>query len=88
MIVDDLWRIYLVGGIPTPLKNMSSSAGMMTFPTEWKNKSHVWNHQAVVVFIDVDSYIPIENIPNVNQFWWDLIQPAAGASPCEDAICL
>ena len=26
----------LVGGIPTPLKNMSSSAGMMTFPTEWK----------------------------------------------------
>jgi hypothetical protein len=27
---------YLVGGIPTPLKNMSSSVGMMTFPTEWK----------------------------------------------------
>ena len=23
---------YLVGGIPTPLKNMSSSVGMMTFP--------------------------------------------------------
>ena len=22
----------LVGGIPTPLKNMSSSVGMMTFP--------------------------------------------------------
>ena len=29
---------WLVGGIPTPLKNMSSSVGMMTFPTEWKNK--------------------------------------------------
>ena len=28
----------LVGGIPTPLKNMSSSVGIMTFPTEWKNK--------------------------------------------------
>ena len=28
--------IYLVGGIPTPLKNMSLSVGMMTFPTEWK----------------------------------------------------
>ena len=28
----------LVGGIPTPLKNMGSSTGMMTFPTEWKNK--------------------------------------------------
>ena len=26
----------LVGGWPTPLKNMSSSVGMMTFPTEWK----------------------------------------------------
>ena len=24
--------IYLVGGIPTPLKNMSASVGMMTFP--------------------------------------------------------
>ena len=30
---------------PTPLKNMSSSNGMMNFPTEWKNKSHVPNHQ-------------------------------------------
>ena len=29
----------------TPLKNMSSSVGMMTFPTEWKNKNHVPNHQ-------------------------------------------
>ena len=28
--------IYMVGGIPTPLKNMSSSVGMMTFPTEWQ----------------------------------------------------
>ena len=27
--------IWLVGGIPTPLKNMTSSVGMMTFPTEW-----------------------------------------------------
>ena len=29
--------IWLVVGIPTPLKNdgMSSSVGMMTFPTEW-----------------------------------------------------
>ena len=31
----------LVGGWPTPLKNMSmsSSVGMMTFPTEWTNKT-------------------------------------------------
>ena len=27
---------YLVGGIPTPLETMSSSVGMMKFPTEWK----------------------------------------------------
>ena len=26
---------HLVGGWPTPLKNMRSSVGMMTFPTEW-----------------------------------------------------
>ena len=38
----------LVGGVPTPLKNMSSSVGMMTFPTEWKNESHVPNHQPVM----------------------------------------
>jgi len=25
-------RLSLVGGIPTPLKNMNSSVGMMTFP--------------------------------------------------------
>jgi hypothetical protein len=30
------YNAYLVGGIPTPLKNMTSSVGMMTFPTEWK----------------------------------------------------
>ena len=35
----------LVGGIPTHLKNMSSSIGMMKFPTKWKNKIHVPNHQ-------------------------------------------
>jgi hypothetical protein len=34
----------LVGGMPTPLKNMKS-VGMMTFPTEWKNKIHVPNQQ-------------------------------------------
>ena len=28
----DRTKIQLVGGIPTPLKNMSSSIGMMTFP--------------------------------------------------------
>jgi hypothetical protein len=33
-------NIYLyIYSIPTPLKNMSSSAGIMKFPTEWKNKT-------------------------------------------------
>jgi len=40
----------LVGGFKhPPLKNMRSSVGMMTFPTEWKNKIHVPNHQPVIV---------------------------------------
>ena len=34
-IHDQPLSIQLVGGIPTPLKNMSSSVGMMTFPIEW-----------------------------------------------------
>jgi glutaredoxin len=37
----------LVGGKPTPPKNMSLSVGMMKFPTEWKHKLHVPNHQSV-----------------------------------------
>ena len=32
-------------------KNMSSSVGMMKFPTEWKNKIHVPNHQPDYVCI-------------------------------------
>ena len=40
----------LVGGIPTPLRNMSSSVGMKVswddeIPNIWKNKIHVPNHQ-------------------------------------------
>ena len=39
-------KVSLVGGIPTPLKNMSPSVGMMTFPIWWEShKSHVPNHQ-------------------------------------------
>ena len=38
----------LVGRIPTPLKNMSSSVGMMTFPNMMgKMKVIVANHQPV-----------------------------------------
>ena len=40
----------LIGGWPTPLKNMTKSAGMMTFPNIWKNKIHVPNQQPVLCF--------------------------------------
>jgi len=44
-------RLCLVGGIPTPLKNMASSVGV-TIPNVWKiiklYKIHVPNHQTVV----------------------------------------
>jgi hypothetical protein len=37
--------VLLVGGIPTPVKNMSSSVGMMTFQIYGKIKN-VPNHQS------------------------------------------
>ena len=50
-IMGYIWHIngILLAGwwlSPTPLKNMSSSVGVMTFPTEWKIKN-VPNHQPV-----------------------------------------
>ena len=45
---DGLW-LWWVGGWPTPLKNMSSSVGMMTFPIYGKIKN-VPNHQPVIIF--------------------------------------
>ena len=39
----------MVGGIPTPLKNMRLSVGMI-IPNIWKNMFHVPNH-SVNVFI-------------------------------------
>ena len=36
-----IWLVVL----PTPLKNMTSSVGMMSIPNIWKNKIHVPNHQ-------------------------------------------
>ena len=42
---------------PTPLKNMSSSVGMITFPTEWNNKIHVPNHQSAIVRSEMRVYL-------------------------------
>ena len=44
--MDNLW-IWLVVEVSTPLKNMSSSIGMMIILNVWENKIHVPNHQSV-----------------------------------------
>ena len=52
-IYDDPTNNYwLVVDLPLLKKNVSSSVGMMKFPTEWKSKSHVPNHQPVMLFTD------------------------------------
>jgi hypothetical protein len=44
MIMDDLWRIYLVGGIPTPLKNDGVRQLRLLFPMyeNFKNNSFMF----------------------------------------------
>ena len=44
-VSSNLAKSSMVGGWATPLKNMSSSIGMMTFPIYWENKIDVPNHQ-------------------------------------------
>jgi hypothetical protein len=65
MGADIAWQMILVGGIPTHLKNMSSSVGIMTFPTEWKvmkfhGSSH---HQAgyILMTLGCQDYIITKN---------------------------
>jgi len=54
--------VKLVGGIPTPLKNMSLSVGMI-IPNIWKNQIHVPNHQPEYIYIgNSQEYIYILNI--------------------------
>ena len=56
----------VVGGIPTPLKNMNSSVGMMKFPIYRKIK-HVPNHQpdknGHLLFHHGYTFVPI-NVPD------------------------
>ena len=53
----------LVGGISTPLKNMSSSVGMMKFPTEWKViKIHGSKPPTRLLFYQ---HYPLVNIPKI-----------------------
>ena len=58
-------------GIPTPLKNMLKSVGMV-IPNIWKNKSHVPNHQPVVLYAYV--YKKLIHWPEIRLFWeWFLL---------------
>ena len=50
--------IYLVGGIPTPLKKSWRSSVGIILPKIWKNKSHVPNHQPdIYIYICIHCYI-------------------------------
>ena len=72
-----LAKVYLVGCIPTPLKNMSSSLGII-IPNIWKNKIHVPNHQP-------DNYITIDvfpsyKLPFIRDFPWPCSKPPTTVS--------
>ena len=63
----------LVGGIPTPLKNMSSSVGMMAF-TRYGKIQNVPNHQSEIFYVCVYIYILyVIWVSNNGEFSWDLI---------------
>ena len=59
--------VKLVGGWPTPLKNMTSPVGMKTFPTEWNNEIHVPNHQLEKIITVPSKYAASMSLPNVNK---------------------
>ena len=61
------WLIYWLVVEPTPLKSMSSSVGMMTFPIYGKMKN-VPNHQPVYIYIDIDIDTTVEQL-NINETW-------------------
>ena len=53
----------LVGGIPTPLKNMTSSVGMMTFQYDGKNNPNVPNHQPdIYIYTCMSLYVCMYNM--------------------------
>ena len=47
IVYNNIRNITLVGGITTPLKNMSSLSGLL-FPRYGENKTHVANHQGIL----------------------------------------
>ena len=65
---------YLVGGIPTPLKNMSSSLGII-LPNWMENKIHVPNHQPDYIPPGLLLGVLLELIETIIEGWsdrWDI----------------
>ena len=87
------WKMAMIQflvGIPTPLKNMSSSVGVMTFPTEWRNpwETHSFNCSESHLHLWIIKFPWLSNIPeaNPNCIWptqkcvtqiWGISQPSA-----------
>ena len=62
------WWYTYPSGIHTPLKNMSSSVGMMKFPTEWKVIVHSCsNHQPVLYTHPYSYYSSLCSKPQTRQ---------------------
>ena len=69
IILDTGWWLS-----PTPLKNMSSSIGMMTFPIEWKNETHVpvtTNQILYIMWINRTKIPPITGDLPTSDSWDD-----------------
>ena len=54
----DVYGVWLVVDQPTPLKKMTSSVGMMTFPTEWKKYSSC-SKPPTRYILDMNGYDPL-----------------------------
>ena len=81
LVYQRLIRLYLVGGVPTPLKNMKVNWDD-DIPNIWKNKSHVPNHQSDIVMkpgglqlISMSFWV----FPN-SPFWWVLPMTSSGSA--------
>ena len=74
--MDESWALILVGGWSTPLKNMSSSVGMI-IPNIWKNKINVPNHQPDnILLVKIEGPVwytinqPTNGKKNIYDEWW------------------
>ena len=79
--------LYLVGGIPTPLKNMSSSVGMMTFPIYGKSKKiHGSKPPTRYPMISPFSLVQIEHV-SVTSWSLESFGTSPVPNPCPPWIC-